>query len=261
MKVLLLILLISLTAIAKEYPTLYSQLGTPLYKADVKLQILTKYETLQKNILSYSSLSKKTLKVGQIAELTGDKAQKKAYLNKLRKLQKSYDGLSVFLQKQLILSMKKDDYLLFLSMINTEANLFLRKPKSKEKIYRYYKTHKSKGISLYLNTCIAKDERTVVQYNTSTPNIQTYHDKSRHTQVKSSNNSVTILSTPSCSYCRKAKSFLRGNHVTFTDYNINTSSEGKRLYRKYNGNGVPIVIINGRVIKGYSESAMRSALR
>ena len=266
MKTLLVLVAMSLTLFANSYPTLFAQLGTPLYEVNTQLQPLAKQETLKSPLLIYDVQSNKALVFGQKAELSADKQQKGAYLKKLRKLQKSYDDLTVLLQKQIIQTVKTDDYKLFIAMVNTEAELFFQKPKTKEAIYHYYNKHKNRERSPSLTKRIKKEGQTVVRYNTGTSNFSSYSDKPKAKQTrtqrpKASRNEVTVLSTPSCPYCRKAKSFLSRNHVSFTEYNVNSSSEGKRLYRKYGGSGVPIVIINGRVIKGYSAQAMRSALR
>jgi len=266
MKTLLFLVALSLTLLANGYPTLFAQLGTPLYEANAQLQPLAKQEALKSPLLIYDVESNKTLVFGQKAELSADKQQKSTYLKKLRKLQKTYDDLTALLQKQLIRAMKKDDYELFMAMINTEADLFFQKPKIKEAIYHYYNKHKSRERSPSLTKRIKKEKQTVVSYNTSASNFSSFSNnpKAKQTRTKrpkANRNDVTVLSTPSCPYCKKAKSFLSKNHVSFKDYNVNSSAEGKRLYRKYGGSGVPIVIINGRVIKGYSAQAMRSALR
>ena len=266
MKTLLVLVALSLTLFANGYPTLFAQLGTPLYEANTQLRPLTKEETLKSPLLTYNVQCNKALAFGQKAELSADKQQKSAYLKKLRKLQKNYDDLAVLLQKQIIQAMKTDDYKLFMAMVNTEADLFFQKLKTKEAIYHYYKQHKNRERSRSLTKRIKKERQTVVRYNTDTSNYSSFNDTPKTKQTRrqrptASQNDVTVLSTPSCPYCRKAKSFLAKNHVSFTDYNVNSSAEGKRLYRKYGGSGVPIVIINGRVIKGYSAQAMRSALR
>jgi len=265
MKTLLVLVALSLTLFADGYPTLFAQLGTPLYEANRQLHSLAKQETLKSPLLIYNTQCNKTLSFGQKAELSTDKQQKGAYLKKLRKLQKSYDSLATLLQKQIMQTMKTDDYELFIAMINTEADLFFQKPKAKEAIYHYYNKHKNRERSRSLSKRIKKERQTVVRYNTDTTHFSSYSDKPKAKQTrtqrsKARQNEVTVLSTPSCPYCKKAKSFLSRNRVSFTEYNVNSSSEGKRLYRKYGGSGVPIVIINGRVIKGYSAQAMRSAL-
>lgn len=266
MKTLLLLVALSLALFADGYPTLFAQLGTPLYEANIQLQPLSKHKSLKSPLLTYNSQCTKTLAFGQKAELSADKQQKSTYLKKLRNLQKYYDDLAALLQKKINQTMKIDNYELFIAMVNTEAELFFQKPKAKEEIYSYYTKHKSRERSRSLSKRIKKDKQTIVRYNTSTTNYRSYSDKSstkKQTKNKQKvhRNNVTVLSTPTCPYCRKAKSFLNSQRVSFTEYNVNSSSQGQRLYRKYGGSGVPIVIINGRVIKGYSEQAMRAALR
>lgn len=260
MKVIYLLLLFSLMLYGKTYPSLFSQLGTPLYTAETKLQPLTEHTQFKKALLHYSSECKQTLQYGEMADITTDATQKKAYLKRLRKLQKEYDDLALFLKKQLNVTIKTDNYALFLFMVNSEAELFFENPVTNESIYSYYKTHRAKGPSAYLDKRIRKDERTVVQYNPGEQNFRSFSDKPKNNQARPIYSKVTVLSTPNCPYCKKAKQFLNTEGIAFKDYNINTSAEGKRLYKKYNGSGVPVVIIKDNVIHGFSVAKMKRAL-
>ena len=189
------------------------------------------------------------------------KNDKKKYLKQLRILQKEYDTLTIFLQRKLSEVITADEYKTFSIIISSNATLFFEKKKLKEEIYAYYKKQHRRGIIIPLQKRIRKDKNTIEVYSPRTEYNTNYTQSSKKRQHNATRNSVTILSTPSCPYCKKAKRYLRAKGVAFKDYNINSSSEGKRLYRQYNGNGVPVVIINGTVIRGYSEQAMRSALQ
>ena len=122
------------------------------------------------------------------------------------------------------------------------------------------KQHKQGTINS-LQQRINKDNKIIEVYSPAPQSYSNYSNQPRKRQHQTTRNSVTVLSTPTCPYCIKAKRYLRSKGVAFRDYNINSSSEGKRLYRKHKGRGVPIVIINGKVIHGYSEAQMRAALR
>jgi len=146
-------------------------------------------------------------------------------------------------------------------MLSSDAALFFENRKLKEKIYTYYKKQHKQGTIVSLQQRIKKDSKIIEVYSPAPQSYSNYTNQPRRKQHSVTRNSVTVLSTPSCPYCKKAKRYLRSKGVAFRDYNINSSSEGKRLYRQYNGSGVPVVIINGKVIHGYSEAQMRAALR
>ncbi len=73
--------------------------------------------------------------------------------------------------------------------------------------------------------------------------------------------SVTIYTTPSCSYCRVAKDYLRKKGVSFTEYNVAADPRrADEMVRKTGQMGVPVLDVNGRIILGFNEAAIESAL-
>ncbi len=268
MKPLLFTLMFAATLFADNYPQLFAQLATPLYKTGVQLQPLVKHEVLKTPVSDYSEQCKRVLEFGKNAEKSADSKEKTIYLKKLRGLQEKHDSLSIFLQKQLSQSMDDNDYPLFLSMVNTEADLFFERPDTKEEIYRYYNKHRNEKNSSYLDRRIKRDEKMIRTYNTTSANIRMYTDKPEKRSArpttekpKAATNSVIVLSKPGCSYCLRAKQFLDNNSIRYTEYNIKTSSEGRRLFQQHNGRGVPLLLINGNVIRGFDVAQMRQALR
>ena len=71
---------------------------------------------------------------------------------------------------------------------------------------------------------------------------------------------VIIYSTASCGYCVKAKDYFRSRGVPYVEYDINNNPEARAQFAAYGGRGVPLVVINGKVIKGYSPAAFDEAL-
>ena len=210
----------------------------------------------------YTGLASEIKAYGLNVEKSHQKKENNKYLKQLRVLQKEYDTLALLLQKELVQTIAKDEYKTFSIMLSSDAQLFFQKKKLKEEVYAYYRKQHNRGAIIPLQQRIKKDKNIIEVYSPrpeSHANYNTHHSKKR--SQSATQNSVTILSTPTCPYCVKAKRYLRSKGIAFKDYNINSSSEGKRLYKQYNGNGVPVVIINGTVIRGYSEQAMRSALR
>ena len=63
---------------------------------------------------------------------------------------------------------------------------------------------------------------------------------------------VTLYATSWCGYCEKARKLLRENHIKYFEYDIEKSAEGREQYNNLRGNGVPILLIKGRVVDGYN---------
>jgi glutaredoxin len=63
---------------------------------------------------------------------------------------------------------------------------------------------------------------------------------------------VTLYGTDWCGYCKKAKRYFRANRIAFQEYDVENSRKGRRDYRKMGGGGVPIILVGGRRLNGFS---------
>jgi glutaredoxin len=73
---------------------------------------------------------------------------------------------------------------------------------------------------------------------------------------------VELYVTSWCPYCKQAENFFRSQGIPFTAYDIEKdSSAARRKEQLDSSKGVPLAIINGQLIRGYSESAYREALK
>jgi len=85
---------------------------------------------------------------------------------------------------------------------------------------------------------------------------------------QSSQNEVIIYTTSSCPNCKNAKAFLENRGISYTNYDIQVSAEGRerhevlvKPFRKNGQIGVPLIIINGKIIYGFSANEMVAALQ
>ncbi|OQY32680.1 MAG: NrdH-redoxin [Spirochaetaceae bacterium 4572_59] len=73
--------------------------------------------------------------------------------------------------------------------------------------------------------------------------------------------SVTMYSTPSCGYCNLAKDYFRKNQIPFTEYNVAVDAKrADEMVKKSGQMGVPVIDVNGKVIVGFNQGAIESAL-
>ena len=73
---------------------------------------------------------------------------------------------------------------------------------------------------------------------------------------------ITLYTTPSCTYCRKAKDYLRQNRIPFTEYDVaRDQRRAEEMVRKSGQMGVPVIDVNGRVIVGFNQPEIERALR
>lgn len=75
-----------------------------------------------------------------------------------------------------------------------------------------------------------------------------------------SHGQVVLYATSWCPYCEKTRSLLLQQHVPYKEYDIETSEEGKTQYLRLAGNGVPVLLVAGEVIRGYNEQTILKTL-
>ncbi len=63
---------------------------------------------------------------------------------------------------------------------------------------------------------------------------------------------VVLYATSWCGYCDKIRALLKKNNIPYHEYDINRSDVGNRQFERLGGGGVPVMLIDGTVVRGYS---------
>jgi glutaredoxin-like YruB-family protein len=72
---------------------------------------------------------------------------------------------------------------------------------------------------------------------------------------------VKVYSTPTCPWCKKAKQFLDANKVTYQDFNVAQDHAARdEMVKKSSQTAVPTIIIDGEIVVGFNESALKEKL-
>ena len=78
---------------------------------------------------------------------------------------------------------------------------------------------------------------------------------------KFKNASVEMYTTSWCGACAQARAYFRSRGISFADYDIEKDPEAAERCRSLNPKkSIPVLVINGDVIIGYSPSAYQAAL-
>ncbi|MBN2067947.1 MAG: glutathione S-transferase N-terminal domain-containing protein [Candidatus Diapherotrites archaeon] len=73
---------------------------------------------------------------------------------------------------------------------------------------------------------------------------------------------VIVYSTPTCPFCTMAEDFFRQNSVGFEHVDVSSSPERlQEMMGKSGQTGVPVIDIDGKIIVGFDEMAIRAALK
>lgn len=68
---------------------------------------------------------------------------------------------------------------------------------------------------------------------------------------------IELYATAWCGYCKKTRQLFKGNNIRYVEYDIEKDSTARQRYQNLKGRGVPLIVANGTVIRGYNESELR----
>ncbi len=75
-------------------------------------------------------------------------------------------------------------------------------------------------------------------------------------------NTVLVYSTISCPWCHKTKEFLNEHKIKFKDLNVGEDRKAaEEMIKKSGQTGVPVIDIDGKIIIGFNEVALKKALK
>ena len=73
---------------------------------------------------------------------------------------------------------------------------------------------------------------------------------------------VIIYGTLTCPWCYKVKDFLKQNKIKFEDKNVaEDDSAREEMIEKSGQMGVPVLDIDGKIIVGFDQEAIKKALK
>lgn len=72
---------------------------------------------------------------------------------------------------------------------------------------------------------------------------------------------VIVYSTQACPFCKMAEDFLEQNKVEFKHFDVGSDKAGlKEMMQKSGQTGVPVIDVDGKIIVGFNEAALKEAL-
>lgn len=71
---------------------------------------------------------------------------------------------------------------------------------------------------------------------------------------------VVLYATSWCGYCQHMRTFLQENNVPFHEYDIERSAQGMQQFNALGGRGVPVMLVEGTLVKGYRPQRVAALL-
>ena len=72
---------------------------------------------------------------------------------------------------------------------------------------------------------------------------------------------VTVYSTPTCPYCKRAKEYLSQKGIPYTDINVAADRDkAKEMIQKSGQMGVPVIIVDDEIVVGFNQAKLDELL-
>ena len=72
---------------------------------------------------------------------------------------------------------------------------------------------------------------------------------------------VTIYSTPTCHFCHMAKEFFKEKNVAYTEHDVASDAEQRKIMIDKSGQmGVPVIIIGNDLVVGFNKPLISKLL-
>lgn len=73
---------------------------------------------------------------------------------------------------------------------------------------------------------------------------------------------VTVYSTPTCPWCKRAKQFLQEKKINFKDIDVSSNHDAaNEIIEKSGQMGVPVLDIDGTIIVGFDQQRIEAELK
>ncbi|VVO00314.1 glutaredoxin family protein [Pseudomonas fluorescens] len=72
---------------------------------------------------------------------------------------------------------------------------------------------------------------------------------------------VVLYATDWCGYCKLTRRFLDQQGIPYNEFDIEKNAEARKAYEALGGRGIPLLDVNGTLIRGYSPEAILTALK
>jgi glutaredoxin len=71
---------------------------------------------------------------------------------------------------------------------------------------------------------------------------------------------ITMYSTTWCAFCKRARIYFEAKSIAYKDIDVEASPEGKKAFAALGGGGVPLILVDGKAMRGFSVERMDQML-
>jgi glutaredoxin len=68
---------------------------------------------------------------------------------------------------------------------------------------------------------------------------------------------VIMYATPTCGYCKRARTFFAKHGIAYTEYNIASDKSALQRFKSLNGRGVPLIYVGDKRVPGFNKPLLK----
>ena len=72
---------------------------------------------------------------------------------------------------------------------------------------------------------------------------------------------VVLYATDWCGYCKQTKRFLDSKGIPFKEFDTEKDADARKAYEPLGGRGIPLIDVNGTLIRGFDPDEILAALK
>lgn len=84
--------------------------------------------------------------------------------------------------------------------------------------------------------------------------------KSKYAEPAAAPRGIVMYSTSWCPHCKRARAYFQRKGLAFREVDVETP-EGRKEFKDLGGGGVPLILANGKSMRGFNPSNMDAILR
>jgi len=86
-------------------------------------------------------------------------------------------------------------------------------------------------------------------------------EQARIDKAKSTGKSVVMYSVVWCGVCKKARRYFIDNGIAFSEFDVETSQQGREDFERLGGRGVPIILVDDARMNGFNATRFAQLYR
>ena len=72
---------------------------------------------------------------------------------------------------------------------------------------------------------------------------------------------VVMYATSRCVHCKRARAYFAQKGIRYTEVDVDASEENRKEFKELGGKGVPLILVGGKQMRGFSEQAFEALLK